>query len=214
MYSALELTTIGDIKRLDVFAKCLPPTPVLVDLATGSGDLAFALKRQLPTNAQLLGIDNAPEMLAYAHKKNVHLHKDPLQIQFKLGDCQSLPFEDNSIDVLTIAFGLRNVEDRSLGLKEMLRVLKKGSGVLWILEFSRPYFGLRTLHTWYLKYGVPFIGGILSGSFESYRYLDTSIQAFPSQLALVAELEAVGFKRVTFQNMTGGVVALHQAFKP
>lgn len=195
-------------------AQSLAPASILVDLATGSGDLAFALQRYTPLDTQILGIDNAPEMLACAHKKNLCLPKKSQQIQFQLGDCHNLPFEDNSVDVLTIAFGLRNVTDRALGLQEMLRVLKRGSGVLWILEFSRPCLGLRTFHTGYLKYGVPFIGGILSGSFESYRYLDTSIQAFPSQLVLAAELKSLGFERVTFKNMTGGVVALHQAYKP
>jgi demethylmenaquinone methyltransferase/2-methoxy-6-polyprenyl-1,4-benzoquinol methylase len=129
-------------------------------------------------------------------------------------DAQHLPFRSASFDGITICYGIRNVEQRPLAYGEFLRVLKPG-GQLTILEFSQPVWpGLRAIYDWYSRRVLPRIGAWISGDASAYSYLPESIRAFPDQAALAKELETAGFHRVTWINLTGGIVALHTGLKP
>ncbi len=122
-------------------AKALAPSDVL-DLATGSGDIALALRKTLSEETKVTGLDFCPPMLREAERKRETAGHSSENLKFLEGDCLALPFADESFDLLTIAFGLRNLADRSRGLAEMLRVLRPG-GSLLVLEFSQPYFWLK-----------------------------------------------------------------------
>ena len=156
-------------RRLVKEVKASNPTSV-VDLATGSGDVAFALKKELGQSVNIKGIDFCEPMLAKAIEKKSQ-KKVFQDIEFILGDILHLPLEDNSVDTLTIAFGFRNLEDRAKGLKEMRRVLSKPNGVLLILEFTQTHLWLRPLYTIYLKYILPILAYIITGKSKAYHYL-------------------------------------------
>lgn len=181
----------------------------VVDLATGSGDVAFALKKALAKDTRVTGLDFCHPMLAQAEikKKSRSYAKD---IIFDFGDCMDLPLEDGSIDVLTIAFGFRNLHDRQRGLQEMYRVLKPG-GKLFILEFTQPLLIFRKLYYFYLKKVLPKLARILTSSREAYDYLATSIEQFPDEKTLALEISKIGFKQVDTLTMTASIVAIHSA---
>jgi demethylmenaquinone methyltransferase/2-methoxy-6-polyprenyl-1,4-benzoquinol methylase len=135
-------------------------------------------------------------------------------IQFSQADAQYLPFPDNTFDVITIAFGLRNVTDKDLALRSMLRVLKPG-GRLLVLEFSKP--GNPLLSKVYDTYSfsiLPKLGQLFASDADSYQYLAESIRMHPDQATLQAMMDEAGFANTDFHNMTGGVVALHRGVKP
>ncbi len=135
-------------------------------------------------------------------------------ISFVQADAEKLPFPDNHFDVVTIAFGLRNVTHKEDALRSMLRVLKPG-GRLLVLEFSKPSNPL--LSKFYDAYSfkfMPLAGKLITDDAESYRYLAESIRMHPDQDTLKAMMSDAGFERVTFHNMTGGIVALHRGIKP
>ena len=135
-------------------------------------------------------------------------------VKFSQSDAQYLPFPDNTFDVITIAFGLRNVTDKELALKSMLRVLKPG-GRLLVLEFSKP--GNPVLSKIYDTYSfsiLPKLGKLFADDAESYQYLAESIRMHPDQQTLMGMMDEVGFANTDFHNMTGGVVALHRGVKP
>lgn len=181
----------------------------VVDLATGSGDVAFALKKALGEETRVLGLDFCPQMLNQAKiKKERQVYAKDLVFDF--GDCMALPLEDGSIDVLTIAFGFRNFEDRQRGLREMKRVLKPG-GYLFILEFSQPASWFRPFYYFYLKKLLPRMASVLTGRVDAYEYLIGSIEQFPEGGALTMEICDVGFKEVQAVTMTAGIVAIHSA---
>lgn len=183
---------------------------VILDLATGSGDVAFALKQTLP-KAQITGLDFCQPMLDCALEKK---QKYPWaqDLQFVRGDCLNLPFEDNSADVITIAYGYRNLEHRKQGAQEFLRVLKPG-GSLFILEFTQPYRLVRPIYYAYMKYVMPKIAGYLTHNKSAYDYLVGSIESFPNAHSLTQEILASGFSHVAVKQMTLGIVAIHHATK-
>ena len=187
-------------------AKAADPKSV-ADLATGSGDVAFALRRTLPADCAIVGYDFCEPMLelgrARAKQENVSL-------EFKAGDCMALPIADASQDVVTIAYGVRNFEDRAKGLGELRRVLRAG-GTLFVLEFSQPDRWFRPLHFIHVRCVLPILAGLLTGDFGAYKYLGTSIAGFPDAAGLETELNAAGFSRVSHKRMLFGTVALHQA---
>jgi demethylmenaquinone methyltransferase/2-methoxy-6-polyprenyl-1,4-benzoquinol methylase len=183
----------------------------VLDLATGSGKLAFTLRKQLPDKSVIIGLDFSENMLKLAKEAQTRNFNANSNLWFQLGTCEQLPFKNNSIDAITIAFGIRNLIDRPKALKEIYRVLKKPDGKLWILEFSTPHRLLKPLCFVYLKFWVPLIGGLLTRKFASYTYLDRSIKKFPSQLEMCQELKEIGFRGVSFENLSGGIVALHSA---
>ena len=134
-------------------------------------------------------------------------------VQVVQADAQHLPFDDNSIDCITIAFGLRNVTDKALAMRSMLRVLRPG-GRLLVLEFSKPTSALLgKLYDQYSFQILPAMGRLIAQDAESYRYLAESIRQHPDQETLLEMMETAGFVNCRYHNMAGGVVALHQGFK-
>jgi demethylmenaquinone methyltransferase / 2-methoxy-6-polyprenyl-1,4-benzoquinol methylase len=198
-------------RRKLVTACALTPTSRVLDLASGTGDVAFALAN-LGKPAEVVATDFVPEMLAVAEKKAAE-NPPAVPVSFSVADAQDLPFEDSSFDVVTVAFGVRNFPERERNFAEVLRVLKPG-GRYVILEFSRPPFAAwRGVYHVYLRGAIPLIGGVLTGDRAGFVYLNDSIRQFPTQPALAAELKAAGFSTVSWQDMTGGIVALHTAVK-
>ena len=183
---------------------------VVVDLATGSGDVAFALRRELGGEADITGLDFCRPMLELAEaKKRANLiYRD---INFVLGDCHTLPMADQSIDVLTLAFGLRNLEERDKSLREMLRVLRRPQGALIVLEFTQPAAWLKPFYFPYIKYVLPRLAGLITGNKEAYRYLAASIAAFPTKESIAEEIRASGFSRITTRTMSFSTVVIHLA---
>ena len=179
---------------------------VVVDLATGSGDVALALKNELGSETDVRGYDFCDDMLAVAKEKD-----SASTVSFNFGDCTHLPIEDNSVDVITIAFGLRNVIDRKKGLAEMQRVLNKEHGKLFVLEFSRPNIWFKPFYYFYLRMVLPVLAFFTTGNCSAYKYLGDSISIFPSAKNLKKEIEEAGFKDVSYRKLTQGVVAIHEA---
>ncbi|HQU08789.1 MAG: bifunctional demethylmenaquinone methyltransferase/2-methoxy-6-polyprenyl-1,4-benzoquinol methylase [Verrucomicrobia bacterium 21-51-4] len=196
--------------RLMQAVKRLNPK-VVVDLATGSGDVAFCLRKHLPAGTTITGLDFCEPMLAEARAKQVQL-PDSQKVSFAFGDCLALPIASQSVDALTISFGLRNLQDRAAGLQEMHRVLKPGSGRLYILEFSQPYPWLSPLYKTYLHTLLPKLAGWITGKANAYEYLGSSIDQFPNHTTLTKEILQAGFEHVQVHRLTGGIVAIHEAW--
>lgn len=184
---------------------------VIVDLATGSGDVIFELwKAMKSSSVQFTGVDFCRPMLDQAEKKCQQLKADR-DITFMEGDCLALPFADESVDCVTIAFGLRNLEARDRGLREMHRILRKPNGRLFILEFTQPYYLVRPFYIFYLKHFIPLLAGLITRHASAYRYLASSITAFPDKETLNAEIKAAGFSDVHYRSLGFSTVAIHQA---
>jgi demethylmenaquinone methyltransferase/2-methoxy-6-polyprenyl-1,4-benzoquinol methylase len=185
----------------------------VLDLATGSGDVAFALSRKLTNKASITGMDFCQPMLDRAEaKKRTAPGAQFENISFRQGDGLALPIADESYDAVTIAFGLRNLADRERGLREMRRVLRPG-GHLFVLEFSQPAPWLRPIYYFYLRHVLPLIAGLVTGDREAYVYLNETIGEFPDRQALAKEISRAGFAGVTPRPLTFGIVALHEATK-
>ncbi len=181
----------------------------LLDLATGSGDVAFALADGLPPGARITGMDFCQPMLDEAVKKRGGNGRWS-SIVFQQGDGMALPLPDQCFDAVTISFGLRNMADRHKSLGEMRRVLRPG-GRLFVLEFSQPFFWFRPFYYAYLKLVLPAIAGIVTGDRSAYEYLGGSIEQFPDREAMSAEIRRAGFRSVRATPLTFGIVALHEA---
>jgi demethylmenaquinone methyltransferase/2-methoxy-6-polyprenyl-1,4-benzoquinol methylase len=176
----------------------------VADLATGTGDLALALQKKLP-DAEIAGVDFLPEMLELAKQKGL---RQPV-----LADAMNLPFGDGSFDCVTIAFGLRNLENCTAALGEMSRVIKS-KGHLLVLEFSLPTTPiLRALYRFYLHRCLPLLGSSLTGEKNAYDYLGESIEEFPSGDAMCQMMVENGFTSPTFESLTGGIVTIYTATK-
>lgn len=184
----------------------------ILDLATGSGDVLFALRERFSPDTAITGVDFCEPMLQEARNKREAKELDENSNRFLLGDCLSLDFPDESFDLVTISFGLRNLSDRNKGLKEMYRVLKP-NGRLIVLEFSQPYIWFRPFYYFYLKLILPWMARLVTGDREAYLYLGSSISAFPDRAGLVDEFEGAGFERVHFSALTFSIVALHLGYK-
>jgi demethylmenaquinone methyltransferase / 2-methoxy-6-polyprenyl-1,4-benzoquinol methylase len=182
----------------------------VLDLCTGTGDLAIAAVRARPSAARVVGVDFAAAMLRIGRDKLVGAHLDD-RVSLLRGDATRIPVADASVDAITIAFGIRNVEDVSRACTEMRRVLKP-NGRLAILEFAVPTTpGLSTLYMWYLRRVLPRIGRMVSGHGAAYGYLPASIDAFTSPEALVKLLRHAGFAEVAPVRLTFGSVILYVA---
>lgn len=185
------------VKRLQVL---MPPKAQVLDVGCGTGDLSIELFDK--TAAEVIGIDFCGPMLQLARQKAPHL-------KFIEGDALQLPFPDASFHMMTVGFVLRNLSSVSGGLAEFKRVLRPG-GWLAILEFSQPTVpGVRQLVRFYYSSLLPRIGGALSGSRSAYQYLPDSIAKFPDQETLAGMMRATGFDEVSFENLSGGIAALH-----
>lgn len=183
----------------------------VADLATGTGDVAFALRRRLPTECGITALDFCEPMLEVARRKQERANPSG-PLRFAFGDCLHLPLEDHSVDAATIAFGLRNLEDRAAGLREMHRVLNPDSGSLHILEFSQPHRALQPFYSFYLHRLLPVAARLLTGNRSAYEYLGGTIKAFPTKDSLAREITGAGFRSVKATGLTGSIVALHVAF--
>jgi demethylmenaquinone methyltransferase/2-methoxy-6-polyprenyl-1,4-benzoquinol methylase len=177
----------------------------VLDIATGTGDLAFALADGGAT--QVVGLDFAAPMIAAAAAKGQQRDR----VRFLVGDAMRLPFPDGAFDAATVSFGLRNMPNYEAALREMARVLRPG-GRLVCLEMTplrRPVIG--PVFTWYFTRVVPFAGGLISGDRDAYRYLPRSVAAFPDANELARLMRRAGFSTVTYDRFGGGTVALHAA---
>ena len=174
----------------------------ILDLATGSGDLALRLEKWNP-QATVTGADFSPEMLARAKAKGLR--------NLVLADALHLPFDDASFDAVTVAYGLRNMASWPDALREMRRVLRPG-GHLLVLDFSIPARQpLRAIYRLYLHGILPVAATILTGKKSAYRYLADSIETFPQGAAMQALLHECGFADATCERLTGGIVSLYTA---
>ena len=177
-----------------------------VDLCCGSGDLLIALQRRAPAGATVFGSDFSHQMLRACHTK---LSSGALRAKVFESDAMELPLASNSVDLLTVSFGFRNLVNYRAGLTELLRVLQPG-GTLAILEFSTPpnrLFG--AFYRFYSTRVLPRIGAMLSGVPEAYTYLPESVRKFPPAPELAEAMRASGYVNVEFTQMTFGIVALH-----
>lgn len=188
-----------------------PARAVVLDLATGTGDLAFALRDA--GAAQVTGLDFSREMLAEAARKDAQMaHGRP--VAWIEGDAMALPFGDASFDAVTVGFGLRNMPSYLGALREVARVLKPG-GTFVCLETTplrQPL--LRDAFAWYFSHVVPWLGGMLSGDRDAYAYLPASSAAFPDAEDLGQTMIAAGLTNVRYLRLGGGTVALHVARRP
>jgi demethylmenaquinone methyltransferase / 2-methoxy-6-polyprenyl-1,4-benzoquinol methylase len=189
--------------------KLVPPRPAsegaILDLCTGTGDLAFAYAQVAAADVPIYGADFCLPMLEIAGKKK------PLnRVKFMQADAQSLPFPDDSFQLVSCAFGLRNITDTDRGIAEMVRVLRPG-GKLAILEFSRPQNKLLgPAYTWYFRKVLPRVGQVISRNQESaYKYLPESVLTFPDGEALAEKLRFHGLKEVVFHPFTFGIATLY-----
>ena len=173
-----------------------------LDLCCGTAELSLELGALAPT----FGVDFCHPMLELGIKK---VRRTALPIELIEGDALSVPFADSLFDIVTVAFGLRNVDGTTAGLREIHRLLKPGGrGV--VLEFSRPQLPIfRSLFHFYFTRLLPRIGNAVSGSSFAYQYLPDSVQAFPDQKELAALMRSVGFSDVRYYNLFGGVASLH-----
>lgn len=183
----------------------------VLDLATGSGDVAFALADGLQPGASVVGMDFCQPMLDEAVRKRA-FNPRWKPVEFRQGDGMALPLADSSFDAVTIAFGLRNMASRHKSLTEMHRVLRPG-GHLFVLEFSQPYPWFRPIYYAYLKLILPPVAALVTGDRSAYEYLGGSIGQFPGRAALGAEISRAGFTVLRAEPMTFGIVALHVARK-
>jgi demethylmenaquinone methyltransferase/2-methoxy-6-polyprenyl-1,4-benzoquinol methylase len=174
----------------------------ILDVATGTGDLAIALQKAVPS-AELTAVDVVPEMVALAQRKGV--------VGAMVADAMTLPFADGSFDCATIAFGLRNFPDWPGGIREMSRVVRP-SGHLLLLDFSLPTLPLlRGAYRLYLHHCLPAVGALITGHRGAYDYLGDSIEEFPSGQRMVDLLESNGFRNATAEPLTAGIVTLYTA---
>jgi len=196
----------------------------LLDVATGTGDLALALARAVHGARPVVGVDFAAPMVraAAAKGRDANVLPSPAvgggvggegRLAWMIGDALALPFPDNTFAACTVAFGLRNMADYEAALREMGRVLRPGGRLvcLELTPFRRPILG--ALFGWYFSRVVPIVGGVLSGDREAYRYLPRSVAAFPTADALVELMRQSGLTNVSYRPLGGGTVALHVGTK-
>jgi len=186
------------------------PEARVLDICCGTGDLILALARSGPATRHTFGSDFCHPMLTAAHRKMERLRVCAPLFE---ADALRLPLGDASLDLITAAFGFRNLANYDAGLEEMRRVLRPG-GMAAVLEFSRPSNpAFAALYEFYSRRILPWIGGALSGSPDAYRYLPESVRKFPSAPELADDMRRVGFRNVNSELLTGGIVALHLAEK-
>lgn len=196
-------------RRLVAAVRGLNPR-VVIDLATGSGDVALALARALPSGTEIIGMDFCAPMLAEAEAKRRRAGA-PANLRFERGDVMALPVPEGTADAVTIAFGLRNLADRGQALREMRRALRPPAGRLFVLEFSQPVSWFRPVYYFYLRRILPRLAAVITRDRSAYLYLGDTIGGFPGRAALERELRDAGFTGVTATPLTLGIVALHEA---
>ncbi|MFT7387303.1 MAG: demethylmenaquinone methyltransferase/2-methoxy-6-polyprenyl-1,4-benzoquinol methylase [Candidatus Endobugula sp.] len=200
-------------KRFTVELSAVRPGHKVLDIAGGTGDLAYKFSTLVGDDGQVILSDINASMLNVGRDRLIDLGVNQ-NVQYVQLDAQHIPFDEDSFDCITISFGLRNVTDKDLALRSILRVLKPG-GRLLVLEFSKPKNAL--LEKVYDQYSfrlLPVIGKLITNDGESYRYLAESIRMHPDQETLKGMMADAGFENIEYHNMTGGIVALHKGIKP
>ncbi len=184
--------------------------PIILDVATGTGDLAVEICKIDPV--EVYGVDLSPQMLEFAQKK-IQQKRLHMTITLKEADSENLPFEDNFFDAVTVAFGVRNFENLGKGLAEMRRVLRPG-GKLIVLEFSKPAsFPFKQLYHFYFTRILPWWGGLISKDKEAYKYLPASVLQFPEGKDFESELLAVGLQPQKSIPQTFGIATIYVSIK-
>ena len=196
-------------KAYTVAVANLKPGDQVLDIAGGTGDLARAFARKVGSNGLVLLTDINEAMLRTGRDR---LLDEGLALPTVVCDAEKLPFKSGSFDLVSVAFGLRNMTHKDAALVEMCRVLRPG-GRLLVLEFSRVAEPLRKPYDWYTLNLLPLMGKLIANDAASYRYLAESIRMHPDQAELKAMLKTAGFGHVDVHNLTGGVVALHAGIK-
>jgi demethylmenaquinone methyltransferase/2-methoxy-6-polyprenyl-1,4-benzoquinol methylase len=190
----------------------LRPGQTALDVAGGTGDLALGMLRQVGKEGRVVLSDINSSMLEVGRDRLLDLGFVG-NVECLVADAERLPFDDNSFDCLTIAFGLRNVTDKAAALRSMHRVLKPG-GQLLVLEFSTPVApGLKPLYDAYSFNVLPMLGRWIADDAASYRYLAESIRMHPNQETLLEMVRTAGFGETRYHNLSGGIVALHRGYK-
>jgi demethylmenaquinone methyltransferase/2-methoxy-6-polyprenyl-1,4-benzoquinol methylase len=180
------------------------PAARVLDICCGTGDLVIALERA--RGAPILGSDFCHPMLVSAARKLARARDHSSLFE---ADALRLPLADQSLDLLTVAFGFRNLANYQAGLAEMRRVVRPG-GTVAILEFSQPpNAAFAALYHFYSRRVLPWMGGVISGDRGAYRYLPESVKKFPSAPALASDMRRAGFPKTAYEYLTGGIVALH-----
>jgi demethylmenaquinone methyltransferase/2-methoxy-6-polyprenyl-1,4-benzoquinol methylase len=199
-------------KHFTITLSGIRPGQRVLDLAAGTGDLALQLAKKIGKEGVIVLADINESMLSIARERFVN-HGLVSNVEYVIANAEQLPFPEHEFDVITIAFGLRNVTDKVAALASLYRVLKPGGQVL-ILEFSKPTLpALQPIYDWYSFKVLPFLGKIVTNDADSYRYLAESIRRHPDQITLKSMLEQAGFARCDFHNLTVGVAALHRGYK-
>lgn len=183
----------------------------ILDLCTGTGDLAIKLHRFWQGQAKIIGIDFSHEAVELARRKISDLNLAEW-ISFVEGDATKMPFGDEEFDALTIGFGFRNIQGRATALKEFMRVTKPG-GMFICLEVTQPSALFKPLYYFYMLKLVPIIAGIMKSDKAAYRYLGRSIRAFPSATEFAAFISEAGWTDVRYRKLGLGTVAVHTAIK-
>lgn len=189
----------------------LPAGGRVLDVATGTGDVALEVARRSPASVRLVGVDFTQGMLVHGLAK---IARSPYagRIEMVNAPCEQLPFADDRFDAATIAFGIRNVVDRPAGLRELCRVLRPGGRVV-ILEFSNPKSRLfKAVYDFYFHRVLPLIGGLISRR-SAYQYLPDSVQAFPAREVFKEMMSAAGFRDVTHTDLTFGIATVYTGVK-
>ncbi|MDP4530310.1 bifunctional demethylmenaquinone methyltransferase/2-methoxy-6-polyprenyl-1,4-benzoquinol methylase UbiE [Alkalimonas delamerensis] len=199
-------------KRFTLDCSAVRPGQKVLDLAGGTGDLTALFSKRVGPSGKVVLADINASMLAVGRDK---LRDQGLvdNIEYVQANAEALPFADNSFDIITIAFGLRNVTNKDAALASMFRVLKPG-GRLLVLEFSKPQSELlNKAYDFYSFNLLPKMGQLVAGDADSYQYLAESIRMHPDQQTLQQMMEQAGFAEVSYHNLTGGIVALHRGYK-
>ncbi|SRR5258706_2173362 len=183
-----------------------------LDVCCGTGDIAFALAR---CGAEVVGLDFGERMLGEAEGRKSRVQSPESRVSglrtpcFIRGDAQRIPFADNTFDIVTVGYGLRNLASWESGLREMLRVAKPG-GRLLALDFGKPENGLwRVIYFGYLKVFVPWLGRIFCGNADAYAYILESLQHYPAQTGVAAKMRKLGLKNVRIVNLLGGAMSIN-----
>ena len=186
------------------------PHQSILDVATGTGDLAIAATKLKPKN--IVGLDIAADMVAIGEKKIAKRHLEET-ISFRVGDSEAMPFRDAEFDVTTVGFGVRNFGDLQKGLSEMFRVTKKGGGIV-VLEFSKAdVFPIKQLFALYSRFVIPTVGRMISKDKKAYSYLPESVAVFPQGDEFTGVLKAVGYTHTGYRRLMGGIASIYYGQK-